>query len=122
MGDRVQMGSHKAPRYVDIVAKAESGEMRAQRTLERVGEYLGIGIGNVITGLGVPHVILSGRVVYGWRFIERSLKEAIGHSMARKLAGWSVEPGEPTGAGLGGALEVAAEEFLAKQFSGQVRV
>jgi len=117
MGDRVQMGSQRAPRYVDIVAKAESGEMRAQRTLERVGEYLGIGIGNVIAGFGIPRVILSGRVVYGWKFVETSLKEAIGHSMAGKLAGWCVEPGEPTGAGLGGALEVAAEEFLAKQFT-----
>jgi predicted NBD/HSP70 family sugar kinase len=117
MGDRVQMGSQRAPRFVDIVAKAESGEMRAQRTLERVGEYLGIGIGNVIAGFGIPRVILSGRVVYGWKFVETSLKEAIGHSMAGKLAGWCVEPGEPTGAGLGGALEVAAEEFLAKQFT-----
>jgi predicted NBD/HSP70 family sugar kinase len=118
MGDRVQMGWQKAPRFVDIVAKAESGEVRAQRTLERVGEYLGIGISNVITGLGVPQVIVSGRLVYGWKFIEKSLREAIGQSMAGKLSGWSVEPGEPTGAGLGGALEVAAEEYLAYQFSG----
>ncbi|MGH9880447.1 MAG: ROK family protein, partial [Pyrinomonadaceae bacterium] len=118
MGDRVQMGWQKAPRFVDIVAKAESGEVRAQRTLERVGEYLGIGISNVITGLGVPQVIVSGRVVYGWKFMEKSVREAIGQSMAGKLSGWSVEPGEPTGAGLGGALEVAAEEYLAYQFSG----
>jgi predicted NBD/HSP70 family sugar kinase len=120
MGDRVQMGSLKAPRYVDIVAKAESGEVRAQRTLERVGEYLGIGISNVIAGLGVPHVILSGRVVYGWKFLEASLREAIGHSMAGRLSGWSVEPGEPTGAGLGGAIEVAVEDFLNHRFSNLV--
>jgi predicted NBD/HSP70 family sugar kinase len=116
MGDRVQMGSIKAPRYVDIVAKAESGEVRAQRTLERVGEYLGIGISNVIAGLGVPHVILSGRVVYGWKFLEASLRQAIGLSMAGKLSGWSVEPGQPTGAGLGGTIEVAVDDFLARRF------
>jgi predicted NBD/HSP70 family sugar kinase len=112
MGDRVQLGGQKAPRYVEIVARAEAGELRAQRTLERVGEYLGVGIGNVITGLGVPQVIVSGRVVYGWKFIRDSLHEAVGQSIAGKLAGWSVEPGEPTGAGLGGALELAAEELL----------
>jgi predicted NBD/HSP70 family sugar kinase len=117
MGDRVQLGGRKAPRYVEIVARAEAGELRACRTLERIGEYLGIGIANVIAGLGVPHVIVSGRVVYGWKFISPSLQEAMKQSMASQLSGWSVEPGEPTGAGLGGALEVAVEEFFTFGFS-----
>src|ERR687886_35453 len=105
MGDRVQLGGQAAPRYVEIVARAEAGELRAQRTLERVGEYLGIGIGNVITGLGVPHVIVSGRIVFGWKFIGKPLRTAVEQSLAGRLTGCSVEPGEPTGAGLGGALE-----------------
>jgi predicted NBD/HSP70 family sugar kinase len=117
MGDRVQLGGAKAPRYVEIVERAEAGELRAQRTLERVGEYLGIGIGNVIMGLGVPHVIVSGRVVYGWKFIREPLRHAVAQSMAGKLAEWSVEPGEPRGAGLGGALEVAVDGFLTSSLS-----
>jgi hypothetical protein len=32
--------------------------------------------------------------------------------MAGRLEGWSVEPGEPRGAGLGGAIEVAVDGFL----------
>jgi predicted NBD/HSP70 family sugar kinase len=112
MGDRVQLGGMAAPRYVEIVARAEGGEIRAQRTLERVGEYLGIGIANVIAGLGVPRVILSGRIVYGWKFISEPLHNAVAQSMAGRLSGWSVEPGEASGAGLGGALEVAAEGFI----------
>jgi len=112
MGDRVQLGGASAPRFVDIVAKAEAGDLRAQRTLERVGEYLGIGIANVIIGLGVPRVIVSGRVVYGWKYIGEPLHNAVAQGMAGKLAGWSVEPGSPRGASLGGALEVAVEEFL----------
>jgi predicted NBD/HSP70 family sugar kinase len=112
VGDRVQLGGQPPPRYVEIVARAEGGELRAQRTLERVGEYLGIGIGNVITGLGVPHVIVSGRIVFGWKFISDPLRAAVAQSLAGRLAGSSVEPGEPTGAGLGGALEVAVDEFL----------
>jgi predicted NBD/HSP70 family sugar kinase/plasmid maintenance system antidote protein VapI len=112
VGDRVQLGGSPPPRYVEIVARAEAGELRARRTLERVGEYLGIGIGNVITGLGVPHVIVSGRIVYGWNFISEPLRAAVAQSMAGQLAGWSVEAGAPTGAGLGGALEVAVDEFL----------
>lgn len=113
-GDRVQLGGQTPPRFVEIVARAEGGELRARRTLERLGEYLGIGIANVITGLGVSRVIVSGRLVYGWKFISGPLQQAVGQSMAGRISGWSVEPGEPTGAGLGGAVEVAADEFLAR--------
>lgn len=116
MGDRIQLGGQRAPSYVEIVAKAEAGEIRAQKTLERIGEYLGVGISNVITGLGVPRVIVSGRVVYGWKFLEERLRAAVDQSMVGQLSGWSVEPGEPTGAGLGGALEVAAEELITTGF------
>ena len=112
MGDRVQLGGQQAPRFTEIVARAESGELRAQRTLEKVGEYLGIGIGNVIMGLGVPRVIVSGRLVYGWKFISEPLRAAVAQSMAGRLSQWSVEPGEARGAGLGGAFEVAAEGFI----------
>lgn len=112
MGERVQLGGQQAPRFVDIVSRAESGELRAQRTLERVGEYLGIGIGNVITGLGVTRVIVSGRLVYGWKFMQEQINNAVALSMAGRLHGWSVVPGEAKGAGLGGALEVAAEGFI----------
>lgn len=111
-GDRVQLGGQAAPRFLEIVARAEAGELRAQRTLERLGEYLGIGIANVITGLGVPRVIVSGRLVYGWKFISGPLRSAVAQSMAARLTGWAVEPGEATGAGLGGALEVAIEGFI----------
>jgi predicted NBD/HSP70 family sugar kinase len=111
-GDRAQMGRNSDLRYVDIVARAEAGELRAQRTLERIGEYLGIGIRNLIIGLGIPRVIVSGRVVYGWKFIQEPLRNAASQGIAGKIPGWSIEHGEPRGAGLGGALEVAADEFL----------
>jgi predicted NBD/HSP70 family sugar kinase len=111
-GDRVQLGGQTPPRFVEIVARAEGGELRAQRTLERVGEYLGIGIGNVMMGLGVTRVIVSGRLVYGWKFMREQIHNAVAQSMAGRVQGWSVEPGEATGAGLGGALEVAAEGFI----------
>lgn len=116
-GDRLRLGAIKPPRFVEIVARAEAGEIRARKTLERIGEYLGIGIGNVITGLGVPRVILSGRIVCGWKFIQNPLKNAVGQSMAGKLSDWSIEAGEESGAGLGGALEAAVEEYLTYGFN-----
>lgn len=111
-GDRAPVRPGAGLRFMDIVGRAEAGERRAQATLARVGEYLGIGIGNVISGLGVPRVVVSGRVVYGWKFIEEPLRMMVARTMAGRLAKWSVVPGEPTGSGLGGALEIAVEQYL----------
>jgi len=112
VGDRPLRRGETLPRFVEIVSKAENGEIRSRKTLEMIGDYLGIGIANVIMGIGIPRVIISGRLVYGWQFIEEPMKTAIGRSIIGKIAGWSVEAGEPAGAAIGGALEVAVEEYL----------
>ncbi|MEP7214003.1 MAG: ROK family transcriptional regulator [Acidobacteriota bacterium] len=112
LGDRPPARHENIPRFVEIVSKAENGDTRSRRTLEKIGEYLGIGIANVIMGVGIPRVIVSGRLVYGWDFIKQPLREAIGRSIVGKMEGWSVEAGEPAGAAIGGALEVAVEEYL----------
>src|SRR6266404_3330428 len=112
-GERLHTRGGSPLRFVDIVARAEAGEMRAQVTLERIGDYLGIGIGNIISGLGITRVVVSGRIAFGWKFIQKSLHQAVARSMVGRLAGWFVESGVPTGAGLGGALEVVIEQYLA---------
>ena len=112
LGDRRLRPGESLPRFVEIVAKAENGDNRSRRTLEQIGDYLGIGIANVIMGIGIPRVIISGRLVYGWQFIEQPLREAIARSIVGKTEGWTVEAGSPAGAAIGGALEVAVEEYL----------
>lgn len=113
LGDRPLRPHESLPRFVEIVSKAENGEIRARRTLEKIGDFLGIGIANVIMGVGIPHVIISGRLVYGWQFIKEPMFQAIKRSIIGKTEGWLVEKGEPAGAALGGALEAAVEEYLA---------
>src|SRR6476661_5275937 len=112
LGDRPPARHESIPRFVEIVSKAENGDTRSRRTLEKIGDYLGIGIANVIMGVGIPRVIISGRLVYGWKFIKEPLHEAISRSIVGKMEGWSVEAGEPAGAAIGGALEVAVEEYM----------
>jgi predicted NBD/HSP70 family sugar kinase len=112
LGDRPLRRGESLPRFIEIVSKAENGEIRSRKTLEMIGDYLGIGIANVIMGIGIPRVIISGRLVYGWQFIEEPMKAAIRRSIIGKTEGWSVEAGEPAGAAIGGALEVAVEEYL----------
>ncbi|HSU24933.1 MAG TPA: ROK family transcriptional regulator, partial [Pyrinomonadaceae bacterium] len=62
LGDRPPARGEMVPRFVDIVAKANVGDTRSTRTLEKIGDYLGIGIANVIMGIGIPRVIISGRL------------------------------------------------------------
>jgi len=112
LGDRPPSAGETVPRFVEIVSKAEVGDVRSKKTLEKIGDYLGIGIANVIMGIGIPRVIISGRLVYGWRFIEEPLNAAIRRSIIGKIDAWSVEAGEPVGSAIGGALEVAVEEYL----------
>ena len=112
LGDRPPSRGENVPKFVEIVSKAEVGDIRSRKTLEKIGDYLGIGIANVIMGIGIPRVIISGRLVYGWKFIEEPLNNAIRRSIIGKIDGWSVEAGEPVGSAIGGALEVAVEEYL----------
>lgn len=114
LDNRKQLGSEDNLRFSELAQRALVGERRSQKTLEKIGEYLGIGIGNIIMGFGVPNVIVSGRLVYGWQFIQKPLHKAISKSMAGKVENWSVISGEPSGASLGGALEIAVEEFFTK--------
>ena len=115
VGDRPQTRD-KQLRFVEIVARAEVGEVRARRTLEKIGHYLGIGIANVIMGIGISQVVVSGRLVYGWTHIKEPLRDAIKKSIVGKTADWTVVCGEPKGSALGGALEVAVEEFISRGF------
>jgi predicted NBD/HSP70 family sugar kinase len=110
-GDRAAMRD-RAPTYAEIVSRAEAGEARARSTLARVGGYLGVGVANLIGGLGIPRVVISGRLALGWKFISGSLHEAVGRSMAGRLTDWSVVAGSATGTDLGGALEVAVDHYL----------
>jgi len=113
VGDSQRAKMRGSIRFSDLVTKATAGERRAQVTLERVGTHLGIGIGNVICGLGVARVVLSGELLNGWQFIEQPARAAIGMSLAGRLSRWSLEQGDLHGADLGGALEVAIEHYLA---------
>ena len=113
-GDRPPRAGETIPRFTEIVSKAENGDVRSRRALEKVGDYLGIGIANVIMGIGIPHVVISGRLVYAWSFIEEPIRAAISRSIIGKVEGWSVEAGQPVGSAIGGALEIAVDDYLSR--------
>jgi predicted NBD/HSP70 family sugar kinase len=111
-GRRQQVRDVRLPPFSEIVLRAEAGDARAHRALQRVGAYLGIGISNVILALGVPDIVVTGPILDGWRFIREPLREAMAKSLPGRLVRWSVEAGEPAGAGIGGAVAVAVAHYL----------
>lgn len=111
-GDSPRSSFRSKLTFDEIVKRAVAGERRAEVTLKRVGSHLGIGIGNVICGLGVPDVVLSGDLVHAWKFIEEPARAAIDMSLCGRLSQWSLQAGDARGSELGGALEVAIEHYL----------
>lgn len=111
-GDSAATASTGALRFQEVVTRAEAGERRAQAALEQTGEYLGVGIANVIAGLGINRVVVSGRIVLGWKFLRAPLHEMLRRTVAGRLSSPIVEAGVETGAGLRGALEVAIQNAL----------
>jgi glucokinase len=109
LGDRPPARGESIPRFNEIVSKAENGDIRSRRTLEKIGDHLGLGIANVIMGIGIPHVIISGRLVNGWEFIREPMLASVNRSVVGRLGEFSIEPGSSEGSALGGALAVAAE-------------
>lgn len=110
-GDRAALRDG-APNFAGIVSRAEAGEARARATLARVGDYLGVGVANLIGGLGISRVVITGRLALGWKFMNGMLHEAIGRSMAGRVTKWSVVAGRKEGTDLSGALEVAIDYYL----------
>jgi N-acetylglucosamine repressor len=100
--------------FNELVARAVAGVLRARRVLEQTGKFLGIGIANMINGLGISQVIISGEVAHGWDFIRTSLHENVRRTMNGCFQDWSVTVGELQGAGLRGSLEVAIDEYLVR--------
>src|SRR5204862_3896933 len=98
-GERNSARAGTSLRFVEIVVRAEAGERRAQAALWRTGKNLGIGIGNVITGLGVSQVVVSGRIVHGWKFMQKAIEDAVAGTMAGRWSNWSVDAGQQTGGG-----------------------
>jgi len=112
LGDRAPTSGAPPIRYAELVRRTEAGELRAQAALRQTGEYLGIGIANVISGLGMDRVVVSGRIVLGWQFIREPLQMAVQRALAGRLVEPIIEAGLVTGSGLGGALEVAVDHYL----------
>ncbi len=115
LGDRPPARGESVPRFYEIVSKAENGDIRSRRTLEKIGENLGLGLANVVMGIGIPRVIISGRLVGGWKFFRETMNASLERSVIARFDQVTVEPGSTEAYGVRGAFAVAAEEYFSKR-------
>ncbi len=69
------------------VAKlAEAGDRSAQLAFDQLGDYLGIGIANLISTLDLPLIVVGGGVATAWPlFVDRMFKSVHDHSLVYRL-------------------------------------
>lgn len=63
---RQQAGTNELVDAREICARAERGELLACRAVERVGDYLGIGLSNLVNTLVPQVIVLGGGVMGSW--------------------------------------------------------
>lgn len=68
-------------RLIDL---ALEGDKDAQDVIKRTAEYLGIGIANIIQGLGPESVVIAGGITRAWSLIEGDLQAAVKSCICRE--------------------------------------
>jgi glucokinase len=101
----------------DVANLCEQGDVAAKRAFTRLGEYLGLGIANLISMLDLPMVIVGGGLASAWPLFAPSMFRALReHSVVYRLMQPSqtetMEPGHtlivPAGLGASAGLLGAA--------------
>ena len=69
-----------------IAQLAEAGDSSAKLAFKQLGTYLGIGIANLISTLGLPLIVIGGGVATAWPlFVDSMFKAVYDHSLVYRL-------------------------------------
>jgi predicted NBD/HSP70 family sugar kinase len=69
--------------FAKLMDLALKGERNARAALKETAHYLGIGIANLIQGLGPEAVIVAGPIARAWEVIVEDLKTSVNSSICR---------------------------------------
>ncbi len=73
---------------LDVALLAETGDRSAQRAFERLGNYLGLGLANLISTLDPPMIVVGGGVASAWPLFAPAMVAAMReHSVVYRLVG-----------------------------------
>lgn len=98
-------------RLIDL---ALEGDKAATKAIRETAHYLGVGIANIIQGMGPEAVILTGALVRAWDLMEPELKKAVQSSLCREYHSTSIIA---SGLGKESSVMGALSLTLAQKFS-----
>lgn len=98
----------------ELIARARNGDASARHTLREAARYIGIGIGNILSGLNPYELVISGQIIEGWELIEPAMKAAIARSPQHDLTRTTVRR---SNLGSDGALMGAVALAISRRFS-----
>lgn len=88
-----------------IISDAKNGDVRALSTIERMSHYLGVGIANIVNGLNLKLIIMGGRILQAWNFVEPVLHRSLAEYTLPSLGlGLRVEPSSLSESNVIGAI------------------
>jgi predicted NBD/HSP70 family sugar kinase len=83
------------PTFDDLLRLTAQGDPKAEEALRQMGDYLGRGIAQLVTGLAPDVIVVIGEVTRAWNLIGPVIDAAVKrHSFTR--AGTRVVPADPT--------------------------
>lgn len=99
----------------DVFEAARNGDDRAISALKETARFLGIGISNLITGLGPRSVVVNGEISTVWEEVEDTIYETVEKGIRRKLSKTMIAPSTlSTKPALTGALTLILSRVFAE--------
>jgi predicted NBD/HSP70 family sugar kinase len=72
-----RLSGERPDRFIDILDRAEQGDSLVLSVLDEAGEVLGSAVSSLINIFNPPHVLLSGNLALGQKFLENGLRRAL---------------------------------------------
>ncbi len=82
------------PSFDDILHLSEQGDARAIATIERMANYLGIGLSMLISGMSPSMIVVIGEVTRVWKRIEPIIKKVLNARLQGSLMVTRIIPAE----------------------------
>lgn len=83
--ERLVAGNGKVKSGRSVIDLAIEGDENAKEALRETARYLGIGISNLIVGLGPQAVVVSGKITEVWDLISNEVHNAVEKSIRKRL-------------------------------------
>lgn len=85
-GEKTLLAKTKDIRGENIEKAADRGDRLSRQLFERLGTYLGLGIGNLVNMTGITQVVVGGKVIFSWEYFYPKTMEAIHRQCFRSVA------------------------------------